>query len=129
MLERSARIVDGTDAAPIGLKVTVDATPVEEVAPGIGVIESFSNVVVFNTDDGLTLCDIADGLMTAFSGISVECVSATDVVGVTVGVDGSVYGVLRPCTETGDNTLGCHAVRDVEQCESVIGVEDDDITK
>jgi len=62
MLERSARIVDGTDAAPIGLKVTVDATPVEEVAPGIGVIESFSNVVVFNTDDGLTLFDVSHGM-------------------------------------------------------------------
>ena len=32
MLERSARIVDGTDAAPIGLKVTAEAAPVEEVA-------------------------------------------------------------------------------------------------
>ena len=62
MLERSARIVDGTDNAPIGLKVTVDATPVEEVAPGIGVIESFSNVVVFNTDDGLTLFDVSHGM-------------------------------------------------------------------
>ena len=62
MLERSARIVDGTDAAPIGLKVTVDASPVEEVAPGIGVIESFSNVVVFNTDDGLTLFDVSHGM-------------------------------------------------------------------
>jgi alkyl sulfatase BDS1-like metallo-beta-lactamase superfamily hydrolase len=62
MLERSARIVDGADSAPIGLKVTVEATPVEEVAPGIGVIESFSNVVVFNTDDGLTLFDVSHGM-------------------------------------------------------------------
>ena len=52
--------------------------------------------------------------MTALSGISVECVSATDVVGVTVGVDGGVHGVLRPCTETGDGALGGHSVRDVE---------------
>jgi alkyl sulfatase BDS1-like metallo-beta-lactamase superfamily hydrolase len=62
MLERSARIVDGTDAAPIGLKVTAEAAPVEEVASGIGVIESFSNVVVFNTDDGLTLFDVSHGM-------------------------------------------------------------------
>jgi len=62
MLESSARIVDGTEQAPIGLKVTMDAAPLEEVAAGIGVIESFSNVIVFNTDDGLTLFDVSHAI-------------------------------------------------------------------
>ncbi len=62
MLEHSARIVDGIIDAPIGLKVTADATSVEEVAVGIGVIESFSNVIIFNTDDGLTLFDVSHAM-------------------------------------------------------------------
>ena len=59
MLERSARIADGDAAAPVGLNISMDATAVEEVASGVGVIESFSNVITFDTSDGLVLFDVS----------------------------------------------------------------------
>ena len=62
MLDRSARIVDGLEVAPAGLKVTMEAASVDEVAAGIGVIESFSNVVAFTTDAGLTLFDVSHAM-------------------------------------------------------------------
>ena len=73
--------------------------------------------------------DEVDGLMTAIIGIGIKGTCTTNMVGVTVRVDRSIHFVLRPSAQTGDHTLGSHAVRDVKQCESVVGVEDDDVAK
>jgi alkyl sulfatase BDS1-like metallo-beta-lactamase superfamily hydrolase len=59
MLERSAALVDGTSADVLKLSVSATATEFEELDAGVGVIESFSNVVSFATDDGHVLFDVS----------------------------------------------------------------------
>lgn len=62
MLERSARWVDGVE--PLGMRGLLTATSetAEEVADGLGFVESFSNTIAFATDDGLVLFDVSHAL-------------------------------------------------------------------
>jgi alkyl sulfatase BDS1-like metallo-beta-lactamase superfamily hydrolase len=53
LLELSARIIDG-DLDESGSRITLELS---EVAPGVAVVESFSNVVAFDSGDGLVLFD------------------------------------------------------------------------
>lgn len=53
LLELSSRIIDGRTDEPAS-RVTLECS---EVADGVAVVESFSNVVVVGTDDGLVLFD------------------------------------------------------------------------
>lgn len=65
MLERSARLIDGEeDFAAISL-MTPAAEAAEEIAPGVALIEAFSNVAAFTTDDGLVLFDVSHQLWAA----------------------------------------------------------------
>lgn len=62
MLERSAALVDGTSADVLKLSVSTSATEIEEFGAGVGIIESFSNVVSFDTEDGHVLFDVSHAL-------------------------------------------------------------------
>lgn len=62
MLERSAALVDGTSADVLKLSVSTSATEIEEFDRGVGLIESFSNVVSFDTEDGHVLFDVSHAL-------------------------------------------------------------------
>ena len=62
MLERSAALVDGTSADVLKLSVSTSATEIEEFDHGVGLIESFSNVVSFDTEDGHVLFDVSHAL-------------------------------------------------------------------
>ena len=59
MLDRSAAIVDGISGDTLKLSVAAGASEAEELDHGIAVVESFSNVVSFDTDDGLVLFDVS----------------------------------------------------------------------
>ena len=59
LLEKSAGYVDGSMTIDRrGLMKATDNAP-EELADGIVLVESFSNVVAFDSDDGLTLFDVS----------------------------------------------------------------------
>ena len=62
MLDRSAALVDGTSADVLKLSVSTSATEIEEFDHGVGLIESFSNVVSFDTEDGHVLFDVSHAL-------------------------------------------------------------------
>jgi alkyl sulfatase BDS1-like metallo-beta-lactamase superfamily hydrolase len=62
MLDRSAALVDGTSADVLKLSVSTSATEIEEFGDGVGIIESFSNVVSFDTEDGHVLFDVSHAL-------------------------------------------------------------------
>ena len=62
MLDKSAAIIDGTSEDGLKLTVTTSATEVEELDDGVAVIESFSNVVSFETTDGHVLFDVSHAL-------------------------------------------------------------------
>lgn len=62
MLERSAALVDGTSTDVLKLSVSTSATEIEEFDHGVGLIESFSNVVSFDTEDGHVLFDVSHAL-------------------------------------------------------------------
>ncbi len=62
MLERSAALVDGTSADVLKLSVSATASEFEELDAGVGVVESFSNVVSFDTADGHVLFDVSHAL-------------------------------------------------------------------
>jgi len=62
MLERSAALVDGTSADTLKLSVSASASEFEELDAGVGVVESFSNVVSFDTADGHVLFDVSHAL-------------------------------------------------------------------
>lgn len=62
MLTRSARIIDGVESLGMhGLMASNDA-PAAEVANGVAIVEAFSNIVAFDTGDGLTLFDVSHAL-------------------------------------------------------------------
>jgi alkyl sulfatase BDS1-like metallo-beta-lactamase superfamily hydrolase len=62
MLERSARIIDGVE--PLGMQglMSTHAGDAAEVAAGVALVESFSNIVAFDTGDGLTVFDVSHEL-------------------------------------------------------------------
>jgi alkyl sulfatase BDS1-like metallo-beta-lactamase superfamily hydrolase len=63
MLERSARLVDGR--VPLSIGGLIDRAPLpgaSEVADGVAVVESFSNVVAFSAGERLVLFDVAHEL-------------------------------------------------------------------
>ena len=62
MLDKSAALIDGTSEDGLKLTVTTSATEVEELDDGVAVIESFSNVVSFETTDGHVLFDVSHAL-------------------------------------------------------------------
>lgn len=59
MLERSARWADGVDEVPTKGLMKMASGDAEEVAPGIAFVETFSNVISFDTDDGLVVFDVS----------------------------------------------------------------------
>ena len=65
MLERSARLIDGEDDFTAISLMTPAAEAAEEIAPGVALIEAFSNVAAFTTDDGLVLFDVSHQLWAA----------------------------------------------------------------
>ncbi len=62
MLERSARIIQGSERLEMRGLVNAQASEVAEVAEGVALAESFSNVVAFRTGDGLTVFDVSHEL-------------------------------------------------------------------
>src|SRR4051794_38195481 len=62
MLDRSARIIDGNERLEMRGLVNAHASNVAEVAPGVALVESFSNVVAFDTGDALTVFDVSHEL-------------------------------------------------------------------
>ncbi len=62
MLERSARWADGDEPPGISGLLTGTSERAEQLAPGVGFVESFSNVVVFDTGAGLTVFDVSHEL-------------------------------------------------------------------
>jgi len=59
MIERSAAYIDGSMSIDRrGLMRATDNAP-EELTNGIALVESFSNVVAFDSDEGLTLFDVS----------------------------------------------------------------------
>ena len=62
ILERSARIVAGTEALRIHDLVDPDAEGCSELADGLGFVEAFSNIVALDTGAGLALFDTSHAL-------------------------------------------------------------------
>ena len=62
MLDRSARIIEGKERLEMHGLVNAHATDVAEVADGVALVESFSNVVAFETSDGVTAFDVSHEL-------------------------------------------------------------------
>ena len=62
MLERSARWIDGGDDVAMHGLMNAAAGPTEEVGERVALAEAFSNVVAFDTDDGLVLFDVSHQL-------------------------------------------------------------------
>ena len=62
MLERSARWIEGTEPPAMNGLFSTDSGGLAELADGIALIEAFSNVVVFDTDDGLVVFDVSHHL-------------------------------------------------------------------
>jgi alkyl sulfatase BDS1-like metallo-beta-lactamase superfamily hydrolase len=66
MLERAAAMIDGRQ--PIEMHGLIDAqasSELEEVAPDVGLVQAFSNVIVFRTTQGLVLFDVSHELFAA----------------------------------------------------------------
>ena len=61
MLDRSARIIEGTERLEIRGLLNIGAGDVAEVAENVALVESFSNVVAFATGGGLTVFDVSHG--------------------------------------------------------------------
>ncbi len=62
MLDRSARIIDGTEHLEMRGLMNARASDVAEVAEGVALVESFSNVVAFETGAGVTAFDVSHEL-------------------------------------------------------------------
>ena len=62
MLERSARIIDGEEVMTMHGLMSGSQGELHEVADGVALIDAFSNVIVFSTDQGLTLFDVSHEL-------------------------------------------------------------------
>ncbi len=62
MLARSARIIDGTEPLEMRGLVNARAGDAAEVADRVVLVESFSNVIAFDTGDGLTVFDVSHAL-------------------------------------------------------------------
>jgi alkyl sulfatase BDS1-like metallo-beta-lactamase superfamily hydrolase len=62
MLDRSARIIEGRERIEMRGLMNAAAGDAAEVAPGVALVESFSNVVAFDTGDGLTVFDVSHEL-------------------------------------------------------------------
>ena len=59
MLERSARLIDGVDThLDVGF-LKAAPSQAHEVASGVSIVQAFSNVVSFATNDGLVLFDVS----------------------------------------------------------------------
>ena len=62
MLERSARVIAGEETISMHGLMNAAAGPVEVVADGVALVEAFSNVVAFDSDDGLTVFDVSHAM-------------------------------------------------------------------
>jgi alkyl sulfatase BDS1-like metallo-beta-lactamase superfamily hydrolase len=66
MLDTTARWVDGDEEPPRGAGMLGGGpAPAEELAEGVALLEAFSNVVAFTTDDGLVLFDVSHAMSAA----------------------------------------------------------------
>lgn len=59
MLERSARWIDGVEVPAMDGLLTATSDAAEELAPGVAFVEAFSNIVAFDTADGLMMFDVS----------------------------------------------------------------------
>ena len=62
MLERSARWISGAETPAMNGLFSASAGAVEEVGQGTALIEAFSNVVAFETDEGLMVFDVSHAM-------------------------------------------------------------------
>ncbi|HEY1741386.1 MAG TPA: alkyl sulfatase dimerization domain-containing protein [Acidimicrobiia bacterium] len=62
MLDRSARIIEGSERLEMRGLLNIGAGDVAEVADNVALVESFSNVVAFATGDTLTVFDVSHEL-------------------------------------------------------------------
>ena len=62
MLDRSARWADGVEPLMMKGVFSESAGSAEEVAAGVALVEAFSNVVAFDTADGLVVFDVSHAL-------------------------------------------------------------------
>jgi alkyl sulfatase BDS1-like metallo-beta-lactamase superfamily hydrolase len=62
MLDRSARWADGVEPLTMKGVFSESAGSAEEVAAGVALVEAFSNVVAFDTADGLVVFDVSHAL-------------------------------------------------------------------
>ncbi len=61
-LERAARWIDGTEDVAMGGLVNTSSGGAEELVDGVMLAEAFSNVVAFDTEEGLVLFDVSHQL-------------------------------------------------------------------
>lgn len=64
-LERSARWIDGIEPVQMQGLISTTAGGAEEVGEHVALAEAFSNVVAFDTDDGLVVFDVSHSLFAA----------------------------------------------------------------
>jgi alkyl sulfatase BDS1-like metallo-beta-lactamase superfamily hydrolase len=62
MLERSARWIDGVEDVQMHGLMNASAGAAEEVGDRVGMVEAFSNIVAFDTDDGIVVFDVSHQL-------------------------------------------------------------------
>lgn len=62
MLERSSRWIDGSEERTMTGLFDRSAGGLTELADGVALVEAFSNVVAFDTDDGLVVFDVSHHL-------------------------------------------------------------------
>jgi alkyl sulfatase BDS1-like metallo-beta-lactamase superfamily hydrolase len=62
MLDRAARWIDGAEDVQMHGLMNASAGPAEEVGERVALAEAFSNIVAFDTDDGLVLFDVSHQL-------------------------------------------------------------------
>lgn len=65
MLEMTAGWIDGTIDPPVSQLVRIDSDEAVVLADGVALVESFSNVVAFDTDEGLVLFDVSHQMTVA----------------------------------------------------------------
>jgi len=65
MLDRSARWIDGAEDVQMHGLMNAAAGAAEEVAPRVALAEAFSNIVAFDTDEGLVVFDVSHQLFAA----------------------------------------------------------------
>ena len=62
MLERSSRWIDGSEPPAMEGLFSTDTGGLTELADGVALIEAFSNVVAFTTDEGIVVFDVSHHL-------------------------------------------------------------------